>query len=127
MRRRTSCTVNAHVNLNYLIVECPGSDTIPYIGLVPGSSRYFVVIYISNWKVTEHFSHIASKHLISLDQQKSKYEIKLVVKKDLQTHYSVELTVQINVAIGPVCRPLSLEGRRGTGLWTLAWVCLEIW
>ena len=49
------------------------------------------------------------------------------VKKDPQTHFSVELTVQINFAIGPVYRPLSLEGRRGTGLWSLAWVFVEIW
>ena len=43
-----------------------------------------------------------------------------IVKKDLRIHYSVELPVQINVAIGPVCCPLSLEGRRGTGLRSLA-------
>ena len=42
-----------------------------------------------------------------------------IVKKDLWTHYSVELPVQINVAIGPVCRPLYLEGRRGTGFFGL--------
>ena len=49
------------------------------------------------------------------------------IEKDLRTHYSVELPVQINVAIGPVCHPLPLGWRRGTGLWSLAWVCVEIW
>ena len=39
----------------------------------------------------------------------------------------VELPVQLMIAIGPVCSPLSLEGRRGTGLWSMAWVGLEIW
>ena len=48
------------------------------------------------------------------------------VKKDLWIYYSVELTVQINVDIGTVCRPLSMEGRQGTELWFMTWVGLEI-
>ena len=48
------------------------------------------------------------------------------VKKDLWIYYSVELTVQINVAVGAVCRPLSMEGRQGTELWLMTWVVLAI-
>ena len=51
-----------------------------------------------------------------------------IMTGDLLTYYSLELAVQFNVAIGPVCRPLTSEGGGGrqTGARACAWVGLEI-